>query len=236
MSELVSVVIPSHGGGEFLQSAVDSVLNQTYKNIEVVVVDDNGVGSENQLKTAKQMEKYALCDNVKYVCHEQNINGAAARNTGVKNSSGAYIALLDDDDIYYPEKIERQVAVISELPEEYGLVFCGVAVYRGDKKVREKVAQNLENWLYNLLIHKIAIGSSSMLVRRAVWEDLGGFDESFKRHQDYEFSARVAAKYRIMPVDYIGTQYNLVFRNSPKSAEQAKAYREHYLEKMKPYI
>lgn len=236
MSALVSVVIPSYGGGDFLKRSVDSVLKQTYKNIEVIVVDDNGVGTENQLKTAKVMEAFSECDNVKYVCHEVNKNGSAARNTGVKNSGGEYIALLDDDDIYYPEKIEKQVEAISKLPEEYGLVYCGISVFRNGKKIRDKFASQSESWLYDLLIHRIAIGSSTLLVRRSVWEALNGFDESFRRHQDYEFTARVAANYKIMPVDYIGSQYNLEFRNSPKSAEIAKQYREHYLEKMMPYI
>ena len=99
---LVSVVIPTYGGAEFLKRCVDSVLSQTYPNIEIIVVDDNGLDTPNQLLTAKVMAEYNNNASVKYVCHKVNINGSAARNTGFKNSKGEYIALLDDNrEVYH---------------------------------------------------------------------------------------------------------------------------------------
>lgn len=103
IEDLVSVIIPTYGGAEFLSRCVDSVLSQTYKNIEIIVVDDNGLDTPKQKETAIAMKKYSSLSNVKYVCHEVNKNGSAARNTGVKNSNGEYIALLDDDDVFLPE-------------------------------------------------------------------------------------------------------------------------------------
>ena len=236
MLDLVSVIIPTYGGGDFLQRAVDSVLAQTHKNIEVIVVDDNGLGTENQLKTAKKMEMYASYDNVYYICHEKNKNGSAARNTGFLNSHGQYIALLDDDDAYTANNIQTQYSVLRELSEDYALTYCSNERYIGEKKVGESHVSKSGNLLYEVLMHKATIGSTSLLIRRCVWEKLNGFDESFKRHQDWEFTARVAADYKVKAVDNIGFIRYLEFRNSPKSIDIAKAYRLHYLDKMAPYI
>lgn len=236
MLDLVSVIIPTYGGGDFLQRAVNSVLAQTYKNIEIIVVDDNGLGTENQLKTAEKMEIYASYDNVRYICHEKNKNGSAARNTGFLHSRGNYIALLDDDDAYTVDNIQTQYSVLKELSEDYALTYCSNERYLGEKKVGESHVNKSGSLLYEVLMHKVTIGSTSLLIRRGVWEKLNGFDESFRRHQDWEFTARVAADYKVKAVDDIGFIRYLEFRNSPKSVEVAKAYRLHYLEKMMPYI
>lgn len=236
MGQLVSIIIPSYGGGQFINRAVDSVLSQTYQDVESIVVDDNGLGSENQVLTSERMAQYKGNPKVKYICHEVNRNGSAARNTGFKNSKGDFIALLDDDDLYYPERIEKQIGLLKTLSEDYALVYCGCDIYQGDKKVREKHPEDSNDMLFDLLAHNMAVGSSSILMRRSAYENLGGFDESFRRHQDWEFTARIAASYKMKAIDIIGFRRYLEFRNSAKSSEQVKQYREHYLEKMKPYI
>ena len=236
MSDLVSVIIPSYGGGEFLCRAVDSVLSQTYTNIEVIIVDDNGFGTENQRKTEQIIGKYSNKHNVRYICHEKNKNGSAARNTGAMYANGTYLALLDDDDEYYPNSIEEHIKTLSALPEEYALTYCGHTVFLHNQKIAEKRVTKSGSLLFEVLMHTVTIGSSSLCIRKSAWEELGGFDESFRRHQDWEFTARVAAAYKVKAVDNLGFIGYLEFRNSPKSVETAKKYRLHYLEKMQPYI
>ena len=80
------------------------MLNQTYDNIEVIVVDDNGQGTEHQLLTEKAMEKYADNPKVQYIPHKVNKNGSCARNTGIRASKGEFLGFLDDDDVFLPEK------------------------------------------------------------------------------------------------------------------------------------
>lgn len=232
MSELVSVIIPTYGGGQYLARAIDSVLAQTYKNIEIIVVDDNGIESCNQVLTDKIMKKYKGYSNIHYIIHEFNRNGAAARNTGFKYSQGTYIALLDDDDVYAENNIESHYDILSKLNDEYALTYCSSVIYKDDKKIDEKHVYKSGNILYEVLMHKVTIGSDSLLIRRKVWEKMDGFDESFKRHQDWEFTARVAANYKIKAVDNIGYIRYLQFRNSPPNVETAKQYRLHYLDKM----
>ena len=96
---LVSVIIPTYKRSKSLNRAIDSVLSQTYPNIEIIVVDDNGKGSKYQLETEKSLEKYIKTDKIKYIIHDVNRNGSAARNTGFKHSRGEYINFLDDDDV-----------------------------------------------------------------------------------------------------------------------------------------
>ncbi|MBO4805954.1 MAG: glycosyltransferase family 2 protein [Paludibacteraceae bacterium] len=232
---VVSIIIPTYGGGDSLKRCVDSALEQTYKEIEVVVVDDNGLGTENQLSTAQVMAQYEDDPRVRYVCHEHNINGAAARNTGVKNSNGEYIALLDDDDIFLPNNIEEHMKVLPNLSNEYALTYCsGIDDYcNGKVRYLERTfsGQNL----YDLLMHKIEITSTALVIRRSVWDELGGFDESFRRHQDWEFSARVMAKYHVMALSNFGYKRFRYRRNVP-NPEVARNYMTHYLSKMDPYI
>ncbi len=236
MNDLVSIIIPSYGGGEFLQRTVDSILKQTYENIEAIVVDDNGIGTENQKKTAEQMKKYEGDPRVKYVCHEVNKNGSAARNTGVRNAAGQYLAFLDDDDIFYPENIETQINVLKSLPQEYAFTYCSRDEYMDGKKVREYRNTRSGFLFYEIMRHWVTIGSPAFLIRRNVYEEVGGFDESFRRHQDWEFVAKVAFRYKIKAIDKVGFRKNIELRNRHTDAATAKKYREHYLEKMMPYI
>ncbi len=225
--KLVSVIIPTHKGSIYICSAVESVLNQTYKNIEIIVVDDNGKDTEEQLKTEQVLTKYILNNKIKYIVHQTNINGSAARNTGFRNSSGDFICLLDDDDEYYPNKVEKEVEALNSLGNEYGMVFCGC---EGSDKGKSG------DILFDVLIHSVVIGSNSFMIRRDIWEKLNGFDESFKRHQDYEFTARVANITKIKYLKFIGFKTKETKRNNPKNKEQDQLYREHYLNKMQGLI
>ena len=234
---LVSVIIPTYGGGEYLKRCVDSVLAQSYPDVEIVVCDDNGVGTESQLHTAEVMSAYTGNPRVKYVCHEHNINGSAARNTAFRHSKGEYIALLDDDDEFLPGNIEAQVKVLKALPADYALTYCsGKDVYHGGKEVKVMRKTFTGQDLYAILMHRVVISSSSLVIRRSCWETLGGFDETFCRHQDWEFTARVMAHYKVQALDHIGYVRYRFQRNNTTDPEKRKAYMDHYLEKMMPYI
>ena len=109
-SSLVSIVIPTFARPDNLVRAIESVLNQTYKPIEIIVVDDNGRGTLYQVETENVLKPYIYKNQIKYLTHEINKNGSAARNTGFRVSKGDYVCYLDDDDVFAPTKIEKQVA------------------------------------------------------------------------------------------------------------------------------
>ena len=96
----VSIIIPTYGGSESLLKSVDSVLLQDYSEFEIIVVDDNDPDTDARKKTELLMGKYTNDPRVKYIKHERNKNGSAARNTGFIESEGEYICLLDDDDFF----------------------------------------------------------------------------------------------------------------------------------------
>src|SRR5690606_21643920 len=132
---IVSVIIPTYNRPERLTRAINSVLDQTYKNIEVLVVDDNNPHTDFRKETEIVMRKYKDNDQVKYIKHPRNKNGAAARNTGIQASAGKYIAFLDDDDEFLPNRIEKLVNKMETLEESWGV--C----YTGYKKINSNIIQ-----------------------------------------------------------------------------------------------
>jgi glycosyltransferase involved in cell wall biosynthesis len=227
--KLVSIVIPTYGGGDHLENTVDSIISQNYYNIEIIIVDDNGKGSKNQKKTQVIVEKYKLNKNIKYIVHEQNVNGSAARNTGAKASEGEYLGFIDDDDRYLPGKIHYQVNQLENLSEEWGASYSSKITKYNGEIIGKTISNQSGNLLYKHLMHKVQIGTGSMLVRRSVWEVLGGYDESFFRHQDWEFVGRLADKYKIVAAPEVYFERNFTFRNGPKNLEYTENLMKHFI-------
>ena len=131
-NSLVSCIIPSFKRTDTLKRAIDSILAQTHKEIEVLVVDDNIPGDEYSNALKDILKEYD--ERVILVTQKKHINGAVARNEGVKASHGSFIAFLDDDDEWLPTKIERQLAIMKSYPNISG-VAGGASLWRGDKEI-----------------------------------------------------------------------------------------------------
>ena len=122
---MVSVIIPTYKSPSTLTRAVDSVLQQQgYYDYELVIVDDNSPESVERKETEQVMAKYTTNSKVKYIKQSRNLNGAVARNRGVKESQGELICFLDDDDIFLPMKLSKQVQYMNEHPE-FGASYTG---------------------------------------------------------------------------------------------------------------
>ena len=195
MIKLVSVVIPTYKRSEFLLRTIESVLNQTYKNIEILVVDDNGLGTEFQKETQEKLQSLIDSGSITYIPHEINKNGSAARNTGFKASKGEFINFLDDDDELMPDKIEKQVETLELCGLEYGATYCNSTVKRIQNISRKLIVKSSHyiqegDVLEVYLLDCCCFGTSSLLFRREIVETLNGFDESYIRHQDVELLTR----------------------------------------------
>ncbi|MGL5427016.1 MAG: glycosyltransferase family 2 protein [Cetobacterium sp.] len=131
--EKVSVIIPTYKRSEFLKRAIESVLEQSYKNIEIVVVDDNLNDSSYRLKTEIIMLEYKNNIKIIYLKNSENKGGALSRNEGIKVATGKYITFLDDDDFYFEKKIELQIL---EFKKNVNLDFvvCGMKIYSEEEK------------------------------------------------------------------------------------------------------
>lgn len=235
MCKKVSVIIPTFGGGEGLERTITSILNQTYQNIEIIVVDDNGEGSENQIKTANILKKCQLNNCIKYITPSKNGGGSVARNIGAKASSGEYLMFLDDDDTVSEDKIERQVQAIEAGNGKFGLAYCSTKVYFGEQFSNIIKATQSGDILKKYLLGKIYIGTGTALIIREAWESVGGYDESFARHQDWEFFARILNKYNAISVD--GTYFHryIINRNLPKGFDVLDKNIEHYIAFLNEY-
>ena len=239
---LVSVIIPTYARSQYICRAIDSVLNQTYKNIEVIVVDDNGENTENQLATFQTLMSYIDKEQITYITHKTNRNGSAARNTGIFNAKGEYICLLDDDDEFFPEKVEKQVQVLNQLDDSWAGVFCNsinrTITLHGVKEKLNKIVLP-ENMYEEFLFCRAGFGSSSLMLRKSVCLEINGFDTSFKRHQDWEFLTRILRKYKLKQVEPNGAllyYYIYPYNINRPSGKQVQIYREHYLDKFKDDI
>lgn len=197
---LVSVVIPTYKRPDMLGRAIDSVLNQTYENLEIIVVDDNDENSEYREETEEFMDKYTDVDKLVYLKHKENKNGSAARNTGIRNARGKYIAFLDDDDKWLSKKIEKQILKIKKAPENYKAIYCGYIFNSAGNKYFANESGDLTK---NILKRKInTCAGSTLLIEKNVFnkDNIGFFDETFNRHQDLEFLLRYFTRYKILTI------------------------------------
>lgn len=185
----ISIVIPSYNSRGGLARSVDSALKQTFQNIEIIVVDDNDPNTEARRNTESIMEAYQGNPKVRYLKHEKNKNGAAARNTGIRAAKGKYIAFLDDDDEWSPEKLEHQHTYIQS-HAEYDCVYCLLSL---DGK-KEYIIPYEDNAIVPLLLNRTKMYTSSLMFTKKSLIAIGGFDESFRRHQDYELLVKFFAK------------------------------------------
>ncbi len=232
---LVSVIIPTYKRPDYLTRAINSVLDQTYDNLEIIVVDDNNPGTDGRRLTEDIMSSYVNNPKVHYVKHEYNKNGAAARNTGFRESKGEYVAFLDDDDIYLPKKIESQVKRMESLSTDWGFCYNQYYTQKGNGPLFP-VNEHREGDLYLVsLKHQgfcVNVGSNAM-VRREAFIAVNGYDESFKRNQDHEFMVRLLRKYKIAYVPEPGLIYKIGTTNVVVDYEETL---NHYIDAFKPYV
>ena len=216
MDKLVSVIIPTYSRPEFITRAIESVLKQSYKPIEIIVVDDNGRNTENQIATETTLSNFIKSNQIKYIIHETNKNGSAARNTGANSCHGDYITFLDDDDVLLPEKIKKQVTAIEQNPE-YAAAYTGFKIIQHTHTLKEVIPTKKGCLHYELLALTWGLGTgSNPLYKKSAFDSIKGFDESFVRHQDLEFLVRFFRKHSIVNIPevlidrYIDSRINSV--------------------------
>ena len=205
---LVSVIIPCFNSELFIQDCVESVLQQTYENIEIFLIDDGS--------TDESLSKIDQFSGKIMILKKENQGAASARNLGIRNSNGRYIAFLDSDDIWYPEKIEKQVQLMTE--KHLDLVYCGgesfghiglsttyTPEFSGDCyiKFREFPTRAI-----------IVLGCSTAMVRKSILEFSGDFDSEFSgAAEDWDFFRRFCKYGKVGFLDESLVKYRLHDRN-----------------------
>jgi glycosyltransferase involved in cell wall biosynthesis len=205
---LVSVIIPAYNAETFVEKTLKSVLSQTYKNLEVLVVDD---GSED--RTTEIVKAIAQQDRRVILLHQKNLGVAAARNSGIQKSKGEFIAPIDADDIWYPQNIEKQVQCMLQADSSVGLVYSwSVDIDEQDIPTGEFRATKIEGKVYKtLLCHNFLGNASAALIRRVCFEKVGYYNCQLKEQnaqgcEDWELYLRIAEFYqfKVVPEFFIG--------------------------------
>ncbi len=188
----VSVIIPTYNYGRFLREAIDSALAQTYRPIEVIVVDDGSTDDTPQVLAA-------YGERIR-VIRQDNRGAGAARNRGTAAAKGDYLAFLDSDDILKPQSLEREIARFVADPS-LGLVHCAAESVDGDGKLLSVSLNGMEGWLATELLRldREVIGTpgSGIMVPKQVAAEIGGYDESLQPSEDWDFCYRIAVRYRV---------------------------------------
>jgi len=190
MDPKISIIIPTYNQAESLQETIESVLNQTYKNIEIIIVDDGS--------TDNTLEIISSFDNDKIICIQQENKGAGnARNRGIKKANGKYIAFLDSDDLWLKNKLRKQIDFMKQNPE-IGLLGTGCYQMIDINKIIHKKIFPFENKILQKdLIKYNPFIQSSVMIRKDIFNSVDLYDEKFKESEDYDLWLRIAQKHKV---------------------------------------
>ncbi len=232
---MVSVIIVVYNGEKYIEEAIQSVLNQTYKNIELIVVDDGSTDS-----TRKIVEKYK---DVVYI-YQENRGEGAARNLGIENSNGEYLAFLDADDLYANDKIEKQLKVLIK-NNDIDVVYNDLKVvdenlnYLNTLK-SEGIYEKREDLLANIIYRQVIQGPICMMIRRSCTNDIK-WSEELVYTVDYEYVMKLAFKHNFKYLEeplYIYRRHgnNLSNKHNATVEEEMKIIKDLGIDNVKDII
>ena len=246
---MVSVIITTYKRpAAVVERAMESVFAQTYKDLEVIVVDDNLNDSE---ESRDLCSTFSGRERIQYVKQDGNKGACAARNLGIKKAKGEFIGFLDDDDLWEPDKLELQLKRFEGTDENVGMVYTLGDVWYCTQEppvVEEYYTTKLykDEITFSDQLEYDRIGSTSQaLIRKSCLVALGGFDESLPARQDYEMWLRISKSYRILGVKKVlfhYCQHDMVqITKSPKKALTGyrivyNKYKEDYKKDKKAHI
>lgn len=191
MSDLVSVIIPTFNRSQFLLRAIHSVLNQTYKNIELLVVDDGSTDETHKLLTP-------LIENKSLHYIKKNNGGvSSARNAGVFSAKGKWIAFLDSDDEWLTEKLEEQLSFL-KYNSHLSIVYTDEIWMRNGVRVNQKNGHRKSGGdIFLKCIQQCLIAPSSVLINKKLFVDMQGFNEEFVVCEDYDLWLKISSLHEI---------------------------------------
>ncbi len=198
----VSVIIPTYNRAHVLTRAINSVINQTYIPNQVIVVDDGSLdNTQDLLKEFKRDTLNKFKGEILYLS-QKNQGVSSARNLGIKQSSGDWVAFLDSDDYWLPNKLERQIEEItknSHLKKNHNLIHTDEVWVRNGKRVNAcKHHQKYGGWIYQNCLPLCCISPSSVLIKKEVFDHVGLFDESLPACEDYDLWLKICHKYQVL--------------------------------------
>lgn len=210
---LVSVIMPLYNAERFVAEAIESILHQTYENLELLIVDDF-----SQDRSVDIVRNYAETDSrIRFFQNRCNLGVAKTRNRAMQEARGEYIACLDNDDVALPARFEEQIRFLEAHPD-HALVASDVEIIdEHSRVVAAREYPHSDGEIQRCLSRMNPIANPASMFKRAVFQELGGaYDESVCPVEDYEFVIRVARRFKVANLDQKLTRYRI-------TATQAKA-------------
>ena len=221
---LVSIVIPVYNGSDFLVEAIESAINQTYKNIEVLVVNDGSNDNNATEKICKSFGEKVRC------FYKENGGVATALNLGIKKSKGKYFSWLSHDDIYKPHKIESQIELIKKKPNVKIVCSDFEILNQETQRTEPRQSKQLEVFKNGRDILDNWLDFCTFLIEIDCFKKVGLFDEKLKTIQDLEMQMRLISSFSIFPVNEILS----IRRNHPRQDSKTKL--KFHLKELDQYI
>lgn len=194
MMEKISVIIPTYNRSKKLKASIESVLQQTYNKIELLVVDD---GSEDD---TEEMVRAIEDERLRYIKLDINKGAGNARNEGVRRSQYSLIAFQDSDDLWRPEKLEHQMEYWQKRPDCV-MIYCSyLAHVMKDGKIFKTPGEDwgeLDGNIFHSLLKRNTVGAPTILMRKDCFFEVGGFDVMLRTLEDWDFALRVSERYTI---------------------------------------
>jgi glycosyltransferase involved in cell wall biosynthesis len=203
----ISVVIPLYNAEKYIGDTLESVLAQTYSTFEIIVVNNSSTDSSLDI-----VKKYS---DVKVISQE-NQGPSVARNKGVALSKGDFIAFLDADDLWVPDKLKIQMEYFNNNPQ-VGLVYSKYTSVRNGKILRTRPQNGYSGWIFTKLLYKSIIQTSTVMVKRECLDAVGPYDESFSLGDEYDMFLRIAKKFQCGFVDKGLIRYRIHDNNTSKN-------------------
>jgi glycosyltransferase involved in cell wall biosynthesis len=229
----VSIITPTYNREQLLGRAIQSILNQTYQDFELIIVDDGSTDNTERLVKSFNSEK------VRYIRQRENKGPAVARNTGLRSAKGNYIAFQDSDDEWLPEKLEKQVRVFETAPPEVGVVYTSYYKARKNGKRARPYASLVpqEGDVFSHLLKGRVVLPSTAVIKRECFERAGLFDERLLPIEDSELFMRFSRDYHFKcinePLVLYSPQSDSISKNTGARLKPYKLILERYLEDIK---
>jgi len=190
---MISVIIPTFNRAAFLKKAIESVLSQTYKDFELIIVDD---GSYDE--TPEMLKGFG--NRIRYI-REENKGVASSRNLGIENSKRSFIAFLDSDDWWDKKKLEIQLKKMQEAPD-YLISHTDEVWYKNGKLLNQKKKHRKSNgYIFDKCLSLCSVSMSTVMIRRELFDKVGLFDKNLPCCEDYDFWLRVSSSFPFLLID-----------------------------------
>lgn len=221
---LITIIIPTYNRAHFLPRSVQSALAQTFKEFELIIVDDGS--TDNTVDVIQQFDDLRI----RYL-YQENQGVSVARNFGISQAKGKYIALLDSDDTWHPEKLEKQLAFVQNNPE-FGLIYTHYDQFFVEKSKIIHRRPTTTSCTFNDLFLNCDIATSSTLILKSALDNVGYFDPSLTLWEDGDVFLRVAQKYPFHVIEETLTYYYHHGKNTPRNPVKIEAARLYVTDKL----